>query len=348
MPNRTYTAGGGYRYGFNGKEQDKETSSTTTYDYGFRIYSPALGRFLSVDPLAYSYPYYTPYQFAGNMPIAAIDLDGLEQYVVTYYKDQHNVTTKIEVRAYFLNDGTIQDQNVHKMKYQSDGNRGEEAVPDGGKIAKGNVLVFEVRNEGTKRESVKVIDERNTDQSALTKQELEIFNNRKKLEAEEGPTQSLAYPNDGLDNYYSSNELINSGTKTYIATWRKPPPTEFKLNASFADYTTSLKNEKEVKKQLENTVQYLKENSKKVLIISGNTGCSDPALNCGTTMTLNGQANVPIAQAQQQRANSIRDVLIKMGVNPNQLKAVPGKTLYVPSTSTTGIPVNFKLENKNP
>jgi RHS repeat-associated protein len=347
MVGRTFDAGT-YRYGFNGKELDKEINSTTTYDYGFRIYSPAIGRFLSVDPLTYSYPYYSPYQFSGNMPIAAIDLDGLEQYVVTYYKDQNNVTTKIEVRAYFLNDGTIKDQNVHKMKYQSDGNGGEDAVPDGGKIAKGNVLVFEVRNEGTKRESVKVVDERNTAQSALTKQELEIFNNRKRLEAEEGPTQMLAYHDTGLDNYFSSDDLVNSETKTYTATWRKPPPTEFKLNANFVEFTTNLKNEKEVKKLLENTVQYLQENSRKVLIISGNTGCSDPALNCQTTMTLNGQANVPLVQAQQQRANSIRDVLIKMGVSPNQLKAVPGKTLYVPSTSTTGVPVNFKLENRKP
>jgi hypothetical protein len=33
---------------------------------------------LSVDPLTQSYPWYTPYQFAGNMPIRFIDLDGLE------------------------------------------------------------------------------------------------------------------------------------------------------------------------------------------------------------------------------------------------------------------------------
>jgi hypothetical protein len=33
---------------------------------------------LSVDPLAPSYPWYTPYQFAGNGPIANVDLDGLE------------------------------------------------------------------------------------------------------------------------------------------------------------------------------------------------------------------------------------------------------------------------------
>jgi RHS repeat-associated protein len=79
MPGRRFSAGGSYRYGFNGKELDKETTGTTTYDYGFRIYSPALGRFLSVDPLSKSYPWYTPYQFAGNKPIAFIDLDGKEE-----------------------------------------------------------------------------------------------------------------------------------------------------------------------------------------------------------------------------------------------------------------------------
>ncbi len=37
-----------------------------------------VARFLSVDPLTKSYPWYTPYQFAGNTPIQAIDIDGLE------------------------------------------------------------------------------------------------------------------------------------------------------------------------------------------------------------------------------------------------------------------------------
>lgn len=68
----------GYRYGFNGKEQDKDLHSLTAYDYGFRIYNPALGRFLSVDPLNYTFPYYSPYHFAGNSPIKFLDLDGGE------------------------------------------------------------------------------------------------------------------------------------------------------------------------------------------------------------------------------------------------------------------------------
>jgi RHS repeat-associated protein len=76
MPGRHFSATNQYRYGFNGKENDSETS---TQDYGMRIYNPALGKFLSVDPLYKSYPYKTTYDFAENDPIRAIDLDGGEK-----------------------------------------------------------------------------------------------------------------------------------------------------------------------------------------------------------------------------------------------------------------------------
>lgn len=48
-----------------------------------RMYMPGLGRFFSVDPIAGEYPWYTPFQFAGNKPIWAIDLDGLEEWYST-------------------------------------------------------------------------------------------------------------------------------------------------------------------------------------------------------------------------------------------------------------------------
>jgi RHS repeat-associated protein len=70
---------GWYRFGFNGKEKDDEVSGAgNQYDYGFRIYNPHIGKFLSVDPKIYSFPMYSSYQYAGNKPIVAIDLDGLE------------------------------------------------------------------------------------------------------------------------------------------------------------------------------------------------------------------------------------------------------------------------------
>jgi len=143
---------GKYRYGFNGKEQDPEVSGTgNQYDYGFRIYNPRIGRFLSVDPLTKSYPWYTPYQFAGNKPIIAVDLDGLEEKVVVneyydgnlvktqtlYYKDIMArlpvIPAEIDIipgqgivnidRRRFSGMGIIGENNYDDYTYQPDPNR---------------------------------------------------------------------------------------------------------------------------------------------------------------------------------------------------------------------------------
>ena len=53
-----------YWYGFNGKENDSDIKGEgNQQDYGFRIYDPRVGRFLSVDPLTDEYPELTQYQF---------------------------------------------------------------------------------------------------------------------------------------------------------------------------------------------------------------------------------------------------------------------------------------------
>ena len=73
-----------YRFGFNGKENDKSFGNQLIQDYGFRLYNPAIAKFLSVDPLAPEYPELTTYQFASNSPIANIDRDGLESEPATF------------------------------------------------------------------------------------------------------------------------------------------------------------------------------------------------------------------------------------------------------------------------
>jgi RHS repeat-associated protein len=79
QPGRKFSAAGGYRYGFNGKENDNEVKGEgNQQDYGMRIYDPRLGRFLSVDPLGAEYPWNSSYAFAENIPIQYIDLDGGE------------------------------------------------------------------------------------------------------------------------------------------------------------------------------------------------------------------------------------------------------------------------------
>ncbi len=98
MPGRKYNAESGYRYGFNGKENDKDAGEGIQ-DYGMRIYDTRLGRFLSEDPITQKYPELTPYQFASNRPIDGLDLDGMEwashsEYIINFMSGQSYTTTR--------------------------------------------------------------------------------------------------------------------------------------------------------------------------------------------------------------------------------------------------------------
>ncbi|RMG89241.1 MAG: RHS repeat-associated core domain-containing protein [Chloroflexi bacterium] len=79
MPGRVYLAGPAVTKNlFTGKERDAETH----WDYfGARYYSPALGRWLAVDPLGEEYPSLSPYDYVANNPILNYDPDG--QFIAT-------------------------------------------------------------------------------------------------------------------------------------------------------------------------------------------------------------------------------------------------------------------------
>jgi RHS repeat-associated protein len=104
MPQRSF-ASGGYRYGFNGKENDNEVKGNgNQQDYGFRIYDSRIAKFLSVDPITAEYPELTPYQFASNRPIDGVDLDGLEYATFTIFAQEGkvraiHVATDYELKA---------------------------------------------------------------------------------------------------------------------------------------------------------------------------------------------------------------------------------------------------------
>jgi RHS repeat-associated protein len=69
-----------YRFGFQGQEKDPEWTAQqgSHLAFKYRIHDARIGRFLSVDPLTAKFPMLTPYQFASNTPIWAIELEGLE------------------------------------------------------------------------------------------------------------------------------------------------------------------------------------------------------------------------------------------------------------------------------
>jgi len=148
MKGRTYSDTV-YRYGFNGKEKDKSFASTTDYDYGFRIYNPSIAKFLSVDPLTTSYPMLTPYQFASNVPIAAIDLDGLEsKFVMQWLSQPHGDGTRTVIKTEAL----VKPNLVHPQVYAA-GLAGKVAVTetyyyDNNNNYLGTDYYYEAINEG--------------------------------------------------------------------------------------------------------------------------------------------------------------------------------------------------------
>jgi RHS repeat-associated protein len=106
-----------YKFGFNGKLNDNEVKGLgLQQDYGMRIYDPRVGRFLSVDPIARQYPELTPYQFASNTPIQAIDLDGEEAgFVVNWLADKAKAMGSPKLSTYIRSFGGDPWYNANQL-----------------------------------------------------------------------------------------------------------------------------------------------------------------------------------------------------------------------------------------
>jgi RHS repeat-associated protein len=146
MKERTFAAED-YTYGFNGQEQDTELLGGAV-SFKYRIHDPRIGRFLSVDPLAPEYPWYTPYQFAGNKVIAHSELEGLEEKLdispdeSIYFKEDDYVSNKAhfwglnangEWERYTTDITEITASRIEKVKNEESGLTLSETVSAVGK-----------------------------------------------------------------------------------------------------------------------------------------------------------------------------------------------------------------------
>ena len=87
MPGRN-TPADDYRYGFQGQEKDDEVKGKGNHlDFGNRCYDARIGRFLSTDRFEGKYADQSPYLFAANNPIVAVDVKGDSAWITesVYY-----------------------------------------------------------------------------------------------------------------------------------------------------------------------------------------------------------------------------------------------------------------------
>ena len=98
-------------YLYNGKQLMPD-ANLDWYNYGYRNYDPQIGRFVQLDPLSSSFPYLSPYQYAGCDPVLNVDLDGLEPMlptvVVTHVEFTAGISNALVGQAinFILTDGT--------------------------------------------------------------------------------------------------------------------------------------------------------------------------------------------------------------------------------------------------
>jgi RHS repeat-associated protein len=68
-------------YKYTGKELDME-HGLVQYDFVARQHDPAIGRFMSIDPLCEKYYWISPYAYCANNPVNRIDPNGMDDYSV--------------------------------------------------------------------------------------------------------------------------------------------------------------------------------------------------------------------------------------------------------------------------
>ena len=103
------TAAGRYKYWY--QEQERQTDLDLNWDsFKYRNYDYAIGRFMSVDPLAEKYPYNGVYNFSENRVIDGRELEGLETILITDInerpKDNGTRGETYTGQMYYRNDNT--------------------------------------------------------------------------------------------------------------------------------------------------------------------------------------------------------------------------------------------------
>ena len=116
------------RQGFIGKERDLESNLA---DHGVRKYDYMTGRFTSIDPLWEKYLGLTPWQYAGNNPVNALDENGKTiQAISSESQEMIQSLVPVSLRQYIVFDsqGCIYQNIINSVSSESQNFMGIQAL----------------------------------------------------------------------------------------------------------------------------------------------------------------------------------------------------------------------------
>ena len=182
------------------------------------MHDPRIGRFFAVDPLAFKYPYNSPYAFSENRVIDAIELEGLEKVVITKIRGSDG-KTKITVTK--AKNGSFGLKNE----------MGEGVVSD-----ESSTLVI-IREQNKEGKFITVNQHERSEEAGFSQAEKQAFNNSNKSKTGSKVTFS---GDDGVLTTPEDNKKVEfkAGSKVFD---EKRLNTEGKMKCSTCDATGTRK-----------------------------------------------------------------------------------------------------------
>ena len=311
MPSRTYNTEG-YRYGFNGKENDAEWAKQ---DYGARISDPRIGRFLSFDPLFKSYPWNSPYAFAENDVIRAIDLDGAEKYIVSEQELNRNTVVRgnrtVTTASYLIkiaelrSNGQLVEMNMQYLKNNS-------------KATTKDILSYSVDAQGT----ISNVKFSNT----FTTEQKEVLAHGQQSTKQSTGDESLSLP--PTNTTYQSQDKFDTNTSlvttqcivnTITNITMVPNVRTTTVPLAYNSQTANFTNPTAATASLNSAITTLKRNKQASITIqpTSNLRPNPASPNLVGTAPASGFGN--LTGLLTARANTIRQTLIANGVRASQI-----------------------------